>query len=112
MLENKSNAEKLATGKTTISGLFKSKEGKAAKAQNILEKIGQQEKDIVNYQTYRDWLVIYIVEVAIPRFRQNKSKGYLNAMTNFCLEEISNSNRMQDSWSDFMETIKKAQRNM
>jgi hypothetical protein len=33
-------------------------------------------------------------------------------MTNFCLEEISNSNRMQDSWSDFMETIKKAQRNM
>ncbi len=57
----------------------------------------------------RNYLVIYLAEVAIPCFKHEKMKGYLDAMTQFCTEEVSNSNKHIECWEDFLKTIKAAQ---
>jgi hypothetical protein len=51
-------------------------------------------------------LIIYLAEIALPFFRNAKMKEYLLAMTNFSIEEIMNSQRHQDTWTDFLEAIK------
>jgi len=49
-----------------------------------------------------------LAEIAIPCFKHEKMKGYLDAMNNFCTEEISNSKKQAECWTDFMGTIKAA----
>jgi hypothetical protein len=74
----------------------------------MLVQISKAETDIVNYDILRNFLIIYQSEIAIPSFKMVKLSGYMNSMTNFCLEEISNAQQHQDTWSDFIEVIKQA----
>ena len=57
------------TGKFTLKGIFKSSTSKATETQNILQMISQSEKDILNYDILKNFLVIYLAEIAIPRFK-------------------------------------------
>jgi hypothetical protein len=59
----------------------------------MLTQISKAEQDIVNYEIMRNFLVIYLAEIAIPSFKVVKMNGYFNSMTNFCLEEISNAQK-------------------
>jgi hypothetical protein len=43
--DKKETVDKLSSGKFTLKGLFRSKEGKASSTQHILEKISNGEKD-------------------------------------------------------------------
>ena len=105
--DDKQTAEKLGSGKFTFKGMLKSNSGKVNETQKLLQNIIQTEKDIVNFDILRNYLVIYLAEVAIPSFKHRKMKGYLDAMNSFCLEQIKNSGKHSECWSDFMTTIKK-----
>jgi len=106
--DKKDTADKLSTGKFTIKGIFKSKDGKASETQSILQSISQGEKDIQNFDIIKNYLIIYLAEIAIPAFKYQKAQNYIKAMSAFCHQEISNSQLQQHCWSDFMESIKKA----
>ena len=108
---NQKDLEKISQGQFTMKGLFKNKEAKANTQQQLLSEISMAEIDIVNYDILRNFLVIYLAEIAIPSFKVVKMNGYFNSMTNFCLEEISNAQKHQDTWSDFIEVVKGAQKN-
>lgn len=76
--------DKINTGKFTLKVMFKSQNAKASETQNMLQKISQGERDIENYDIIKNFLVIYLAEVAIPWFRHHKTSNYLKAMTVFC----------------------------
>ncbi len=94
------------TGKFTFKGMFKSQTGKATETQNILQQISQTEKDIVNYEVIKNFLIIYLAEIAIPAFKAQKIQGYVLAMNNFCNQEIFNARIQGDCWADFLTAVK------
>lgn len=104
--EEKDTANKLSQGQFTLKGIFKSQSGKASESQKILQNIAQMEKDIINYDIIKNFLTIYLAEIAIPYFKNHKMKVYLNAITQFSVEEIANSQRHMGTWSEFMEVLK------
>lgn len=106
MKDDKSTVDKMSSGKFTIKGLFKSPSSKAATTQSILQNISQVEKDIANYDVIKSYLVIYLAEVAIPYFKYQKQKSYVNAMTHFSIEEVSNADKQKECWGDFIGNIK------
>ncbi|CDW87379.1 px domain containing protein [Stylonychia lemnae] len=105
--DDKDTADKLGSGKFTFKGLFKSQTGKATETQNILQTIAQTEQDIQNYQVIKDYLLIYLHDIAIPAFKHQKMQNYVKAMILFCDSEINNSNMQVATWQDFKEAIKK-----
>jgi hypothetical protein len=103
---NKETVDKLNQGKFTIKGLFKSQSGKASETQNILQSISQSEKDIQNYEIIKNFLIIYIAEIAIPAFKAQRQGNYLKAMAAFCSQEVSNARTQSTTWTDFLEAVK------
>lgn len=71
--------------------MFKTKDGKASQTQDILQSISQGEKDIQNYEIIKNYLLIYLAEIAVPAFKHQKMKNYIAAMQAFCGTEIQNS---------------------
>jgi hypothetical protein len=82
--DKKDTVDKLSTGKFTLKGMFKSKDGKASSTQHILQSISQGEKDIQNYEIIKNYLIIYLAEIAIPAFKHQKMENYVKAMVLFC----------------------------
>ena len=89
-----------------MTGLFKGKAGKAQATQNLLTDINQFERDVVNYDILKNYLVVYIYNIAIPYWKYTKARNYLKAMKFFCTEELNNANRHQDMWNEFAEIVK------
>lgn len=108
--DNKDTVDKMNTGKFTLKGLFKSTSGKATETQNILQQISQNEKDIINYEIIKNFLIIYLAEIAIPAFKWQKMNNYMCAMSSFCSQEVSNASHQSVCWSDFLEMIKKVRK--
>jgi len=81
----------MSQGRFTFKGLFKSKDGKTEAAQQILQNISQLERDIQNYDIIKNYLLIYLHDIAIPAFQNQKMKNYVNAMISFCNQELENS---------------------
>lgn len=75
--DSKETVDKMNTGKFTLKGLFKSQSGKATETQNILSNISQTEKDIANYEVIKNFLIIYLAEIAIPAFKNQKVHNYV-----------------------------------
>jgi hypothetical protein len=50
----------------------------------MLNQIAELERDVNNYEIIRNYLIIYLAEVAIPAFKENKFTNYLMAMEGFC----------------------------
>lgn len=103
--DQKETVDKLNTGKFTVKGMFKTKEGKASQTQEILNNISQGEKDITNYEIIKNYLIIYLAEIAVPAFKHQKMANYIKAMQMFCGQEISNSQMQQECWSRFLHSI-------
>jgi hypothetical protein len=103
---SKETVDKMNQGKFTLKGLFKSQSGRAAETQNILQSISQSERDIQNYEIIKNFLVVYIAEIAIPAFKAKRQGDYLRAMAAFCDQEISNARTQSSTWTDFLEAVK------
>lgn len=72
--------EKLSQGKTTIKSLFKSKSSKEGEILNLQAAIEVANKDIEDFKKLVNFLTIYHGEVAIQKFKQEKSRGYLRVL--------------------------------
>ena len=70
-------------------------------------KIQQREKDIENWETIKKFLTIYMCETCIPLFKKKKAIKYLEAMTDFTGDEVSNAKSSQSTWEDFHQLCKK-----
>jgi hypothetical protein len=104
--DNKDTVDKMSTGKFTFKGMFKSSTGKATETQAILQSISQTEKDILNYEIIKNYLIVYLAEIAIPAFKHQKVQNYVVAMNLFCNQEISNARVQGDCWSEFLHGVK------
>jgi hypothetical protein len=67
--DRKETIDKMNTGKFTFKGLFKNNSEKANSVQSMMTQIQQLERDVKNYETIRNYLIIYLAEVAIPAFK-------------------------------------------
>jgi hypothetical protein len=66
---DKVKVEKMGANKLIVSMLFKSQSEKASESQKLLQSIAQTEKDIVNFDIIRNYLTVYLAEIAIPSFK-------------------------------------------
>ncbi len=107
--DRKETIDKMNQGKFTFKGLFKNQTEKATSVQSMLNNIAELEKDVKNYEIIRNYLIIYLAEVAIPAFRDQKFSNYLTAMYNFCSQEVDNAKHSTDCWNDFLDVIKNVQ---
>jgi hypothetical protein len=48
---------------------------------------------------------VFLANQAIPEFKTRKIKRYLNAIKNFCDEEVNNSRRSLGTWEAFHSKI-------
>jgi hypothetical protein len=48
-------------------------------------------KEINEYKVLINYLTIYIGQVAVPKFKKEKSVAYFKALNLFCIREIANS---------------------
>lgn len=103
--DRKETIDKMNQGKFTFKGLFKNTSEKAQSVQTMLNQIAEFEKDVKNYEIIRNYLIIYLAEVAIPAFKDNKFTNYLAAMENFCCQEVENAKHSSACWKDFLDVI-------
>lgn len=68
--------------------------------------IDELERDVKNFEIIRSYLIIYLAEVAIPAFKDQKFSNYLEAMNGFCTQEVNNAKIHSACWTDFLEVIK------
>jgi hypothetical protein len=107
--DRKDTIDKMNNGKFTFKGLFKNNSEKATSVQTMLQQISELERDVKNYEIIRNYLIIYLAEVAIPAFKDQKFSNYLAAMFNFCSQEVENAKHSSSCWSDFLDVIKHVQ---
>jgi len=67
--DRKETIDKLNQGKFTFKGMFKNTSEKASSVQGMLSQIAELERDVKNYEIIRNYLIIYLAEVAIPAFK-------------------------------------------
>lgn len=61
--------------------------------------------DVINYDTIKKILTIYLATVAIPQFQKNAKQRYVIAMGNMCMSEVHNANTITDCWDAFKHLI-------
>ena len=98
--------EKLTQGKTTLKSVFKSKSSKENDILNLQAAIEVANKDIADYKKLINFLTIYHGQVAIQKFKKEKSTMYLKMLNNFCIKEISNSHLSATLWHAVLENDK------
>lgn len=86
--------------------MFKGSSGKAKAQTDLIERIGQLERDIENWETIKKFLTVYLAEVAIPEFKTSKQMKYIMAMQGFSGEECRNANKTTQCWGDFYDLTK------
>lgn len=95
--------DKLNAGKQTLKTFFKSSSKKDQDKVNLQNMIDYATKDIEEYKKLINFLTIYLGEVAIPKFKDEKKVDYLKALNLFCIREISNSHSSATLWHSLLE---------
>mmetsp|Transcript_23538 Transcript_23538/g.23199 ORF Transcript_23538/g.23199 Transcript_23538/m.23199 type:complete len:103 (+) Transcript_23538:1441-1749(+) len=95
--------EKLSAGKTTMKSFFKGKASKENDILNLQAAIEVATKDIEDYKKLINFLAVYHGELAVPKFKQIKSRQYLKHLHIFCVREISNSHLSATLWHGLLE---------
>ena len=54
----------------------------------------------------KNYLTVYLLDLAIPYWKHTKAKNYLKAMRIFSQEEVNNAVKMHDVWVEFAESLK------
>lgn len=75
--DNKEVVDKMSHGRFTMKGLFRSQTAKANETQTILQTISQTEQDIKNYEVIKNFLIVYLNDIAIPAFKYQKMSHYM-----------------------------------
>mmetsp|Transcript_23403 Transcript_23403/g.17823 ORF Transcript_23403/g.17823 Transcript_23403/m.17823 type:complete len:103 (+) Transcript_23403:1466-1774(+) len=95
--------EKLSAGKVTLKSFFKGKSSKENEILNLQAAIEVAAKDIEDYKKLINYLTVYHGEVAVPKFKQIKSRQYLKQMHAFSVKEISNAHLSATLWHGLLE---------
>jgi len=104
---DQSELDKLSQGKKTMKSVFKSKSSKESSILSLQAAIEIEEQEIEDFKKLVTFLTIYHGQVAIPKFKQSKSKLYLKALNHFCIKEISNSHLLATMYHSQLDLGKK-----
>ena len=103
--DTKETINKLNSGKFTFGSILKND---SEKKQSVVEKgllIQELEQDVINYDTIKKILIIYLAQIAIPTFQKQSKERYIMAMGKMCVSEVKNSNTVADCWHAFKQLI-------
>lgn len=96
---------KLNSGKFTFGGMLKSDSSKKESAVQKSTIKAELEKDLINYDIIKKFLIIYLGTVAIPNFKRQRVESYIRAMGRMTTDEVQNANNTLDCWSSFGQKI-------
>jgi hypothetical protein len=81
--DRQKDLEKLNQGKTTLSTLFSSKDGKVNKITELTRKISSGEKEIECLDQYLRILALQLNQAAVPYFKKDKVATYNDLLNTF-----------------------------
>lgn len=94
--------EKLSQGKTTLKSFFKSKSSKENDILSLQNAIDTATKDVEDYKKLINFLTVYHGEIAIEKFKREKSQQYLKVLNQMATKEISNSHLSATLWHEVL----------
>jgi sorting nexin-1/2 len=94
--------ESVATGKTTVTTLFKN----SSDANAMANKIENTDREILASEMLGSLLTIYLGDKVIPAFKKEKLSLYHRILKQFTVIEISNSHQMAGFWSNVLQNPK------
>jgi len=103
--DTKETINKLNSGKFTFGSMLKND---SEKKQQVVEKglmIQELEQDVINFDTIKKILIIYLAQIAIPTYQKQSKERYIMAMGRMCISEVKNSNTVADCWHSFKQLI-------
>ena len=92
---------KLNSGKFTFGGMLKSDTSKKESAIQKATLKAELEKDLINYDIIKKYLIIYVATIAIPDFKRQRVEAYIRSMGRMTQDEVLNANNTLDCWSSF-----------
>jgi hypothetical protein len=101
LTEQQKQLKRIDEGKFTFKTMLKSKSSKDQYKLELLQSIQQKEKDISNWDEIKKYITIYIIEKAVPLFKERKALGYHEAINLFSVDEIGNANNNLRCWTEF-----------
>ncbi len=103
----KQEMEALMAGKTTLKSIFKSASSKESKIAELKYLIERQNQEVEDFGRLIHYVTIYISEVAIGKFKEEKAALYYKLMNMFSMREISNAHAFATQWHSLLDTINK-----
>ena len=94
-----------------MKNLFKNQSEVASQTEALEKGITQKENDLKNYDILKVIITVFIAETAIPQYRERKVSRYVDAMQNFCQEELANAQRSHQTWETFNTKISMLNKN-
>ena len=100
--------DKLSQGKSTLKTFFKSKSSKESDILTLQSAIEQSIKDVEEFKKLVNFLTVYHGEIAIQKFKREKSKGYLRVLLQLASKEITNSHLAATLWHEVVGMLSSA----
>jgi hypothetical protein len=88
--DEQTEVEKLSIGKKTLKTFFKSKSGKEKDILNLQASIEQAHTHIEDFRKLINFITIYLGNLAIDKFKRDKSRQYAKMLNLMSVREISN----------------------
>ncbi len=91
---------KINSGGKSIKNLFKSSSRKQVDIQNLKNSIETTETIVLNYKKIINILTVYLSEIALPQFKEDKIKTYCKVFSEFSMKEIQASHLNVTFWTN------------
>lgn len=85
-----------------MKSLFKSKSSKESEILVLQASIEVCNKDIEDYKKLVNFLTVYHGEIAIQKFKREKSRQYLRVLLQMASKEITNSHLAATLWHEVL----------
>lgn len=96
---------KIHSGKKTLKNIFKSSSSKQIDIQNLKNSIETTERVVTQYKTIINMINIYLSDIAIPKFKEEKLKSYYKILTAFSSSEITDSHMNVTFWTNVLNIV-------
>lgn len=103
ILQKKKDLDNVSQGKSTMKSFVKSITGNKLNGEKLMKDIQDSEKHVDDCEKLICYLTMYISQLAIPRFKQERGSEYFSFLESFCHNEIEANVSQEKLWQKVYE---------
>lgn len=95
----------ISSGKKKLKNLFKSSSSKSIDIQNLKNNIELIEREISQYKKIINIVNVYLAEVAIPKFKEEKLHSYYRILSSYSANKINDAHLNVTFWTNVQNVV-------